>query len=173
METELLRSTVVRPLKLAVVSTLLICAGGAVMAAAPTDMSVPMFASSPGDPYNFAVAPAQTGPSGTIEVTKTAPQPAYSFEDFKQNIHGYVETGVSSRGGYGVDGGVLLPLVPGRAELEVGVGTGQTGSLFPKVPALKHESAAITDYHATLHVHPADDLDIAITYAGQNLKLNR
>jgi hypothetical protein len=163
----------VRALKLVPVSALLICAGGAAAVAAPTDLSVPMFAPAAGDPYNFAVAPAQNGPSGTLAVTTTAPQPAYSFEEFKQNVHAYVETGASSRGGYGVDGGVLLPLLPGRAELEVGGGTGQTGSLFPKVPGLKHENDAVTDYHATLHVHPTDDLDIAITYAGTNLKLNK
>ncbi len=138
----------------------------------PTDMSVPMFAASAGDPYNFAVAPAQSGPAGTVTVTPTAPPAAYSFDEFKQNVHAYVQTGVSSRGGYGVDGGVLLPLVPGKAELEVGGGTGQTGTLFPKVPGLKKLSAAVTDYHATLYVHPSDDLTIAVTYAGENLKLN-
>ncbi len=162
-----------RALKLASASALLICTGVAAAAAAPTDLSVPMFAPAPGDPYNFAVAPAQNGPSGTLAVTTTAPQPAYSFDEFKQNVHATVETGVSSRGGYGVDGAVLLPLVPGKAELEVGAGTGQTGSLFPKVPGLKHASASITDYHATVYVHPADDLDIAITYAGANLRLNK
>jgi len=160
----------VRALKLAPVSALIMAASIASAGAAPTDLSVPMFTPAPGDPFNFAVAPVQNGPSGTIEVTRTVPPPAYSFDEFKQNVHAYVQTGVSSRGGYGVDGGVLLPLIPGRAELEVGGGTGQTGSLFPKVPALKHFNATVTDYHATLIVHPTDDLDIAITYAGANLK---
>ncbi len=152
---------------------LLLC-GGAFAApapAAPTDLSVPMFAANAGDPYNLTMAPVQNGPAGTVTVTQAVPPPAYSFADFKQNLHAYVETGVSSRGGYGVDGGVLIPLVPGRADLEVGGGTGQTGTLFPKLPGLKHVSASITDYHARLNLHPADDLDISITYAGANLKL--
>ncbi len=151
---------------------LLLC-GGALAApapSAPTDMSLPMFAANAGDPYSLAVAPVQNGPAGTVTMTQTVPAPAYSFADFKQNLHAYVETGVSSRGGYGVDGGVLIPLVPGKAELEVGGGTGQTGTLFPKVPGLKKLNASVTDYHATLYVHPTDDLSIAITYAGANLK---
>jgi hypothetical protein len=160
--------------RLLVLSPLALLFCGEVLAApapsAPTDLSVPMFAANAGDPYSFAVAPVQNGPSGTVSVTQAVPPPAYSFADFKQNLHAYVETGVSSRGGYGVDGGVLIPLVPGRAELEVGGSTGQTGTLFPKVPGLKRVSASITDYHATLHVHPTDDLDISVTYAGANLK---
>ena len=137
--------------------------------AAPTDLSLPMFAASAGDPAGLTVAPAQNGPAGTVAVTQDAPLQGYSFDEFRHNIQGYVSAGVSSHGGRGVEGGVLIPLVPGKAELEVGAGTGRIGDLYPGVPRLKHATVGITDYHATLHVHPSDDLDISISYAGANL----
>ncbi len=144
-------------------------AGGA----SPTDLSVPMFAAAPGDPYSLTVAPSQTGPAGTVAVTQPITPPAYSFEEFKQNVHGYVSTGVSSRGGYGVDGGLLLPIVPGKAELEISGGTGQTGDLFPKVPGWKHLHASTTGYSAALHIQPADNIDIIVGYTSNNLKFSQ
>ncbi len=141
-------------------------APSAAPAAAPTDLSVPIFASS-GGLDSFNVAAAQNGPPGTVAVTQSAAPAGYSFEEFKQNVHGYVETGVSSRGGYGVNGGLIVPLVPGKAELEVDGGTGQTGNL----PGLKHKSLSTTAYNVGLHVHPTDDVDIYVGYTGVNAKL--
>ena len=135
----------------------------------PTDLSLPMFAASAGDPAGMTVAPAQNGPPGTVTVTQEAPLQGYSFDEFRHTVQGYVSAGVSSHGGRGVEGGVLIPLVPGKVELEVGAGTGRIGDLYPGVPRLKHATVGTTDYHATLHVHPSDDLDITISYAGANL----
>ncbi len=145
-------------------------AASAPAASAPTDLSVPIF-SSQGGLDNLNVAAAQNGPPGTVAVTQSAAPAGYSFEEFKQNVHGYVETGVTSRGGYGVNGGLLIPLVPGKAELEVSGGTGQTGNVFPKVQGLKHTSITTTAYNVGLHVHPTDDLDIYVGYTGINAKL--
>jgi hypothetical protein len=138
---------------------------------APTDLSVPMFSSAPGGLNNYNIAASQNVPPGTVAVTQSNAPSGYSFEEFKQNVHGYVETGVSSRGGYGVNGGLIVPLVPGKAELEVSGGTGQTGNLFPKVPGMKHSSISTTAYNVGVHVHPTDDLDIYVGYTGVNAKL--
>ena len=127
-----------------------------------------MFAASAGDPAGLNVAPAQNGPAGTVAVTSQAPMQGYSFDEFRHNIQGYVSTGISSNGGRGAEAGVLIPLVPGKAELEIGGGGGRIGGLYPGVPRLKHAHVNTTDYYATLHVHPSDDLDISIGYAGTN-----
>ena len=159
-------------------ASLLLLVGGAMMAtpaaaqpgsATPTDLSLPMFAASAGDPTSLNVAPAQNGPPGTVAVTEAAPMQGYNFDEFRRSIQGYVSTGISSHGGRGVEAGVLIPLVPGKAELEVGGGAGQIGDLYSRVPRLKHAKVTTTDYYATLHLHPSDDLDISIGYEGANL----
>ena len=125
-----------------------------------------------GGPYDLTAAPVQTGPAGTITMTSAAPSAAYSFKDMLANTHGYVSTGVSSRGGYGFEGGVSMPILPGKVDLEVGGGTGQTGNLPRLNGNDKHTNLTYDSYYAALHVHPTDDFDATIAISGLRLHGN-
>jgi hypothetical protein len=128
------------------------------------DLQPPVFGGGSNSVYDLNVSSTQNGPAGTIAVTNTAPPPAYSFEQYAREVHGYVSTGVSSTGGHEFSGGVNLPLVPGTADLDVGVGTGQTGSY--KVAGTKLPSLGYDTYYAGLHLHPADNIDAYIGIRG-------
>jgi hypothetical protein len=84
------------------------------------------------------------------------------------NTHGYVATQVSSRGGYGVEGGVSMPIVPGKVDLDLGGGTGQIGDLRT-LNGGKHATLTYDSYYAGLHVHPTDDFDATIAISGLRL----
>ncbi len=120
--------------------------------------------------YDLNVANAQKGPPGTIALTSaTPPPPAYSFQDVMKNTHGYVSTGVSSGSGHFFEGGVSIPLVPGKAELEVGASTGQlpTFKNFSnngKAPAITYDA-----YNVGLALHPTDDISAYIGVSGMRL----
>jgi hypothetical protein len=116
-----------------------------------------------GGPYDLTAAPVQSGPAGTITMTSAAPSAAYSFKEMLANTHGYVSTGVSSRGGYGFEGGVSMPIVPGKVDLELGGGVGQLGSFKGEG---KHANPTYDTYYAGLHVHPTDDFDATIAISG-------
>jgi hypothetical protein len=123
------------------------------------------------DPFDLNVAPVQNGPAGTVAVTSSAPPSDYSFAEFARNIHGYVSTGVSTQGGHDFSGGVTMPLVPGKADLTVSASSGQIGGFQSLVPGQKTATAHYDTYSATLHLHPADDLDAYIGITGGNYKL--
>jgi hypothetical protein len=118
-----------------------------------------------GSPFDLNVATAQNGPPGTIAMTSAAPPAAYSFKDMLANTHGFVETGVSSRGGYGVSGGVGIPVLPGKADLDLAAGTGQLAG-WGKTPNGKTPLATYDQYSAGLHFHPTDDTDAYIGVTG-------
>jgi hypothetical protein len=120
-------------------------------------------------PYDLNAAPVQSGPAGTVTMTSAAPQAAYSFKELLANTHGYVSTGVSSRGGYGFEGGVSMPIVPGRVELELGGGTGQIGGLPSLRGDGKHSKLTYDSYYADLHVRPTDDIEARIAISGLRL----
>jgi hypothetical protein len=101
-------------------------------------------------------------------MTSTAPAPAYSFKDVLANTHGFVETGVSSRGGYDVSGGVSIPILPGKAELDLAAGTGKLAG-WGKTPSGKTPLAVYDQYSAGLHFHPTDDTEAYIGITGLRL----
>ncbi len=116
--------------------------------------------------FDLETAPKQTGPAGTVTMNSAAPPPAYSFKDMLANTHGYVETQVNSRGGYGVEGGVSIPIVPGKADLDLGLGTGQISEPRWLSGNGKRQTQTYDSYYAGLHLHPADGLDAEIAISG-------
>jgi hypothetical protein len=129
------------------------------------------YAPGTGDPFDLTVAPVQNGPAGTVAVTSAVPPSDYSFADFTRNIHGYVSTGVATHGGHDFDGGVTMPLVPGKVDLSVGGATGQVGGFEPLVPGQKSPIAHYDAYNVLLHVHPADNIDAYLGITGGSYKL--
>ena len=115
--------------------------------------------------YDLNMAKTQSGPPGTIAMTSAAPPPAYSFKDMLANTHGYVEAGVSSRGGHEESAGVSIPLVPGKADLDLAAGTGQFAG-YPTTAHGKNGMATYDTYSAGLHLHPTDDTDAYIGFTG-------
>jgi hypothetical protein len=120
--------------------------------------------------YDLNIAPKQSGPPGTVTMTSAAPPAAYSFKDMLANTHGYVSTGVSSRGGYNVEAGVSMPIVPGKADLDFGAGTGQTGTIPGLKVNGKSPNPTYDTYYASLHIHPTDDFDATIGISGIRMK---
>jgi hypothetical protein len=116
--------------------------------------------------FDLENAPKQSGPAGTVTMNSAAPPPAYSFKDMLANTHGYVETQVSSRGGYGVEGGVSIPIVPGKADLDLGIGTGQITEPRWLSGNGKRQTQTYDTYYAGLHLHPVDGLDAEIAISG-------
>jgi hypothetical protein len=114
----------------------------------------------------------KTLPPASIAVPSAPPVAAYSFADVLRNTHGYVSAGVSSRGGYGVEGGVSMPVVPGKVDLDLAVGTGQIAGLPTLTPNGKHATLTYDEYSAGLHLHPADDFDAYIGVSGLRLHGN-
>ena len=126
--------------------------------AKPTDVNIYPSLNPQGGLYDLNVAGTQNGPPGTVALTSAAPPAKYSFEDIIANTHGYVSAGVSSHGGHGFEGGLSIPLVPGKAELEVAAATGQDGGYkianFPgKTPTTTYDT-----YSVGLALHPTDDI---------------
>jgi hypothetical protein len=132
------------------------------------DLQPPVFGAGPSSVYDLNVSPNQNGPAGTIAVTSTAPPLAYSFDQYARSIHGYVSTSVSSNGGHEFSGGVTLPIVPGAADLDVGLSTGQIGGFRPYA-GNKTLSAGYDAYYAGLHIHPSDNFDAYIGVQGLRL----
>ncbi len=137
-------------------------------AAKPYDLNLYPTLSSQSGLYDLNAAPAQKGPPGTIAVT--APQaPSYSFQDVLANTHGYVSAGVSSRNGHNFEAGVSIPIVPGKAELELAASTGQADTYkFSGVPG-KTPALTYDTYSAGLALHPTDDITAFIGVTGLRL----
>jgi len=138
-------------------------------AAGPQHYDLNMYPSlNSGSPYDLKVAGALGGTGGAVVASSAAPPPAYSFKDVLANTHGFLETGVSSRGGYGVSGGVSIPILPGKADLDLSAGTGQLAG-WGKTPNGKTPLAVYDDYSAGLHFHPTEDTDAYIGISGVRL----
>jgi len=149
-----------------------LCAGvGAAQAAPPStayDVNVyPQLGG--GGAYDFASATTNGSPPGTVTMTSATPSAAYSFKDMLANTHGYVSAGVSSRNGHEFDAGVSIPLVPGRAQLDVGGGTGQFEPSWAAKVNCKTPVATYDTYYAALHLHPTDDFDATVGISGLRL----
>jgi hypothetical protein len=94
-------------------------------------------------------------------------QPSYTLD---RTVHGYLTTGISTGGGRGVAGGVLVPVVPGVVTLEAGGGTGQT-AVQGFGPDGKSGRARSSTYYAALHVRPSQDVQIDVAVSGSSLHL--
>jgi hypothetical protein len=129
-------------------------------------------------PYDLNIYPSLTGgspydlgapaPRGPVVASSYVPAPAYSFKDVLANTHGFLETGVDSRGGYGVSGGISMPIVPGKVDLDLAAGTGQVAG-WGKTPNGKTPLAVYDTYSAGLHFHPTEDTDAYIGVSGVRL----
>jgi hypothetical protein len=140
-------------------------------AAAPNqhyDLNVYPALPGSGGEYDLNVAGTQNGPPGTIAMTSASPPPAYSFKDVLANTHGFLEAGLSSRGGHEFNAGVSIPLLPGKADLDLAAGTGQVAA-WPKTVGGKTPLVTYDTYSAGLHLHPTDDTDAYIGFTGLRL----
>ena len=125
----------------------------------PTDVNVYPALAAPGGLYDLNVAGTQNGPPGTIAVTSATPTHNYSFEDVLANTHGYVSAGVSTGNGHSFDGGVSIPLVPGKAELELSASTGQLSTYRIADARGKTPGVTYDAYSVGLALHPADNVE--------------
>ena len=127
-------------------------------AAKPTDVNIYPSLNPQGGLYDLNVAGTQNGPPGTVAMTTAAPAAKYSFEDVLADTHGYVSAGVSSHSGHAFEGGLSIPLVPGKAELEVAASTGQDGGYKIANFAGKTPTTTYDAYSVGLALHPTDDI---------------
>ncbi len=127
-------------------------------AAKPTDVNIYPSLNPQGGLYDLSVAGTQNGPPGTLAMTNAAPPAKDSFEDLVANTHGYVSAGVSTHSGHSFEGGLSIPLIPGKAELEVAATTGQDGGY--KIPNVAGKTPTTTydAYSVGLALHPTDDI---------------
>jgi hypothetical protein len=130
------------------------------------NLALPMLTAGSNDPYNLT--PNASGQAVTAATTPAQPAlpDSYTFDSFRQNIHGYVAAGVATHNGHNFEGGVSMPLVPGKADLALSASTGQIGGFTPVTNGNK-QTLNYTAYSASLHLHPADNVDayIGITHA--------
>ncbi len=139
---------------------------GAAPGSRPYDLNIyPALAQSGGGLYDLNVAPSQNGPPGTVTLTDPTPAKSY-LDDVLRGTHGFVSAGVATHNGHVFDGGVRIPIVPGKADLELAASTGQFG-----MPGLGTKNATVTtdSYSAGLHIHPTDDVDAFIGVSGVRL----
>ena len=126
-------------------------------AARPTDVNIYPSLNTQGGLYDLNVAGTQNGPPGTVALTTVAPAPKDSFAELLANTHGYVSAGVSTHGGHEFAGGLSIPLVPGKAELEVAAATGQDGGYrlgaAGRTPVVTYDA-----YSVGLALHPTEDI---------------
>jgi len=136
------------------------------------NLGLPMFAAGSADPYNLSATTDTTAtpPSAAASATATLPD-SYTFDTFRQNIHGYVSAGIATHNGNNLSGGVTMPLVPGKVDLAFGADTGQVGGFQPVTPGGKHKILTYNDYYAGVHLHPADNIDAYITVSRTHLNL--
>ncbi len=122
------------------------------------DLNVYPSLASSGGLYGLNVAPAQNGPPGTVALTSATPPQAYSFQDILRNTHGYVSAGVATHNGHEFEGGVSIPIVPGKADLDLAASTGQWG-VPSNVAGGKNAAVTYDSFSAGLHLHPTDDVE--------------
>jgi len=136
------------------------------------NLGLPMFAAGANDPYNLSSSTTVTASLPAAGSPAPAALPDnYTFDSFRQNIHGYVSAGVATRNGHEFSGGVEVPVVPGKMDLAVGTNTGQIGGFAPLVPGGKPGTITYNSYYAAVHLHPADNVDAYIGVTGGHLGL--
>ncbi len=131
-------------------------------AAKPTDVNIYPSLNPQGGLYDLNVAGTQNGPPGTVALTTAAPSAKDSFAEMVANTHGYVSAGVSSHSGHSFEGGLSIPLVPGKVELEVAAASGQDGGYkFANIPG-KTPTTTYDAYSVGLALHPTEDISAYI-----------
>ncbi len=134
------------------------------------NLGLPMFAAG-ADPYNLSSATTAPAPQVSAATSQTALSNEYTFDTFRPQIHGYVSAGVATHNGHDFSGGVEMPLVPGKVDVAVGANTGQVGGFLPVVPGGKRTTVRYDSYYASVHLHPADNVDAYIGVVGGHLSL--
>ena len=127
------------------------------------DLAVPMFGGTSNDPYNLDSKATTVAPAPGATAPPVLPE-AYSFENYLRSVHGYVSAGVATHNGHNFEGGVEMPLVPGKADLDISASTGQIGGF--EMPRGKDGVLTYDTYSAGLHLHPADNVDAYIGITG-------
>ena len=135
----------------------------------PYDLNIyPAVAPAASGLYSLNVAPSQNGPPGTVTLTDPTPAKSYTLGDVLGSTHGYVSAGVATHNGHSFEGGVSIPIVPGKADLELAASTGQFG--LPKISGgAKNGTVSYDAYAAGLHIHPTEDVDAFIGVSGVRL----
>ncbi len=129
------------------------------------NLGLPMFAAG-ADPYNLSAATTAPAPQTPATTSQSALSNEYTFDTFRPQIHGYVSAGVATHNGHDFSGGVEMPLVPGKVDVAVGANTGQLGGFVPVVPGGKPGTVRYDSYYASVHLHPADNVDAYIGVVG-------
>ena len=137
----------------------------------PVASSHPTIDITPATPADgsFSLQSPVTGVPAGAQPMPAAGSVATSFDEFSRNVHGYASAGVGTHDGHEFSGGVLIPLVPGKLELEAGGGTAQQGGLAPFRSGSKANTIRGTSYYAALHAHPSDDVDITVGFSHTDL----
>ncbi len=151
-------------------SALALAAGTGPAAAQHYNLSLPMFAAGSADPYDLSATTTAPAAPPAANAPPVLPD-NYTFDSFRQNIHGYVSAGVATHNGHEFSGGVEMPLVPGKVDLALGANTGQIGGFARVVPGGKPGTLTYDSYYGAVHLHPADNIDAYIGVTGGHLGL--
>jgi hypothetical protein len=117
------------------------------------------------NPLSVTYPQAQPAPAGMVVLNDSAPD-GYTLSP--PRIHGFLTTGISTNGGNTVQGGVIVPVVPGRVDVQVSGGTGQAPVFAPNGSGWKTKTVKYTDYAAAVHVHATDNVDVTVGVTGLN-----
>lgn len=123
----------------------------------------------PGSSNDLSFGPVVASSQPGIAAPPPSPF-ATSFAEFAHNIHGYISAGLATHDGHEFDGGVSMPLVPGKVDLGVSAATGQLGGFPPPVAGGKSQALHYDAYQVSLHVHPSDDWDAYIGIGGGSFR---
>ena len=135
---------------------------------APSHSTIDITPAAPAD-GSFSLQSPVTGVAPGAQTAPVGSPVATSFDEFSRNVHGYASAGVGNHDGHEFQAGVLVPLIPGKLELEAGAGTSQQGGLTSFRPGAKPGTLRGTSYYAALHAHPSDDVDITVGFSHSDL----
>ncbi len=119
------------------------------------------------NPLSVTYPQTPPAPAGMVVMNEPPPD-EYTLSP--PRIHGFLTTGISTNGGNTVQGGVIVPVVPGKVDLQVSGGTGAAPVFVPHGNGWKTKAVKYSDYSAALHVHATDDLDVTVAVTGLNAK---
>jgi hypothetical protein len=119
------------------------------------------------NPLSVTYPQAQPAPAGMVMLNDSEPD-RYTLSP--PRIHGFLTTGISTNGGNTLQGGVIVPVVPGRVDVQVSGGTGQAPVFVPNGNGWKTKTVKYTDYAAAVHVHATDNIDLTLGVTGLNAR---
>jgi hypothetical protein len=119
-----------------------------------------------------SIEPTYASPAPTTGILDTTPMPASPMDSISRalgNATGYVSTGFSTAGGAGVEGGIAVPVIPGRVTIDAGGGTGQVPVWTASGRNHNTATAHYNSYHADVTARVADGVTVSLGIAGANL----